>query len=171
MKTGRGGAEIRKRAGARVGTDLKDLYQEVIIDHNRRPRNFRKMEDATRTADGFNPLCGDQISIYVKLSDNVIEDVAFHGVGCAISKASASLLTTALQGKSREEATALFKQVRAMLTDGPAGSVMPESMGKLAVLSGVWEFPMRIKCATLAWHTLMGALEATGERVTTEEET
>lgn len=154
-----------------MSTDLTDLYQEVIIDHNKRPRNFRKMEDATRTAEGFNPLCGDQISIYLKLSGDVIEDIAFHGVGCAISKASASLLTTALHGKSREEAVALFRNVRGMLTDGPSGSVAPESVGKLAVLSGVWEFPMRVKCATLAWHTLMGALEATGGPVTTEEET
>ena len=149
-------------------SDLADLYQEVIIDHGRRPRNFRQLEGATRTVEGVNPLCGDQLTLYVKLSNGSIEDIAFQGVGCAISQASASLMTTALKGKNQQEALALFGRVHAMLTEGPNGEVPPEELGKLAVLSGVWEFPMRVKCATLAWHTLRSALESTGERVSTE---
>jgi len=153
-----------------MSSDLRGLYQEVIIDHAKAPRNFRELEGATRTAEGVNPLCGDQLTLYVKLADGVIEDVAFQGVGCAISKASASLMTTALKGKKHEEALALFGHVHAMLTEGPNGEVPPEELGKLAVLSGVWEFPMRVKCATLAWHTLRSALESesTGDRVSTE---
>ncbi len=151
-------------------SDLGDLYQEVIIDHSRRPRNFGELEGATRTAEGFNPLCGDQLTLYVKLADGQIEDIAFQGVGCAIAQASASLMTTALKGKKEEEALALFGRVHALLTEGPNGEVPPEGLGKLAVLSGVWEFPMRVKCATLAWHTLRSALESesTVDRVSTE---
>jgi nitrogen fixation protein NifU and related proteins len=148
---------------------LADLYQEVIIDHSRRPRNFRELEGATRTAEGVNPLCGDQLTLYVKLADGRIADIAFQGTGCAISQASASLMTTELKGKKEEEALALFGRVHAMLTEGPNGDVHPEEeVGKLAVLSGVWEFPMRVKCATLAWHALRSALEADGARVSTE---
>ncbi len=147
--------------------DLGDLYQEVIIDHGRQPRNFRKLDGATQ-AEGFNPLCGDQLTLYVKLADGRIADIAFQGAGCAISQASASLMTTALKGKSEVEALALFGRVHAMLTEGLDGKVPPAELGKLAVLSGVWEFPMRVKCATLAWHTLRGALQAPGERVSTE---
>ena len=149
-------------------SDLADLYQEVIIDHGRRPRNFGELEGATGTAEGFNPLCGDQLSVHVKLADGRIADIAFQGAGCAISQASASLMTTALKGKSQDEALALFGRIHAMLTEGPNGNVGPEEVGKLAVLSGVWEFPMRVKCATLAWHTLRSALEADGARVSTE---
>jgi len=148
--------------------ELADLYQEVVIDHAKHPRNFRKVEGATRTAEGFNPLCGDQLTLYVRLEDGVIEDIGFQGSGCAISKASASLMTAALKGKKQEEALALFGRVHALLTDGPSGEVKPEDVGKLAALSGVWEFPMRVKCATLAWHTLRSALEAQGEQVATE---
>ena len=151
-----------------MNSDLRDLYQEVVIDHSRQPRNFRELEGATRTAEGVNPLCGDQLTLYVKLADGQIEDIAFQGAGCAISKASASLMTMALKGKKQEEAIALFGRVHAMLTEGPNGEVHPEELGKLAVLSGIWEFPMRVKCATLAWHTLRSALESTGERVSTE---
>lgn len=151
-----------------MSNELLDLYQEVIVDHSKRPRNFRKIEDATRTAEGFNPLCGDQLTLYVKLADGVIEDIAFQGDGCAISKASASLMTAALKGKKQEEALVLFRRVHALLTEGPNGEVKPEDVGKLAVLSGVWEFPVRVKCATLAWHTLRSALKATGGRVSTE---
>ena len=147
---------------------LLDLYQEVIVDHSKRPRNCRRIEDATRTAEGFNPLCGDHVTLYVKVADGVIADIAFQGDGCAISKASASLMTAALKGKKQEEALALFGRVHAMLTEGPNGEVKPEDVGKLAVLSGVWEFPRRVKCATLAWHTLRSALEAAGARVSTE---
>ena len=147
---------------------LAHLYQEVIIDHSRRPRNFRELEGATRTAEGFNPLCGDQLTLYVELADGRIADIAFQGSGCAISQASASLMTTELKGKTEEEALALFGRVHAMLAEGPSGDVHPEEVGKLAVLSGVWEFPMRVKCATLAWHALRSALEADGARVSTE---
>ena len=154
-----------------MNSELRDLYQEVVIDHSKRPRNFRKVEGATRTAEGFNPLCGDQLTLYVKLANGVIEDIAFQGAGCAISKASASLMTAALKGKKQEEALALFGRVHAMLTKGLNGEVKLEDVGKLAALSGVWEFPMRVKCASLAWHTLRSALEVdephTGDLVST----
>jgi len=151
-----------------MNSELRDLYQEVVIDRSKQPRNFRKLKGATRTAEGFNPLCGDQLTLYVKLADGVIEDIAFQGAGCAISKASASLMTAALKGKKQEEALALFGRVHVLLTEGPSGAVMPEEVGKLATLSGVWEFPMRVKCATLAWHTLRNALAAQGTRASTE---
>jgi len=152
-----------------MSSELRNLYQEVVIDHSKRPRNFRRLDDATRTAEGLNPLCGDKLTLSVKLSDGVIEDIAFQGAGCAISMASASLMTAALKGKTQEEALALFERVHILLTEGPSGAVLPEQcsaeasaaqLGKLAALSGVWEFPMRVKCATLAWHTLRNALEA-----------
>jgi nitrogen fixation NifU-like protein len=148
--------------------ELRDLYQDVVIDHGKRPRNFRTLEDATCTAEGFNPLCGDQLRIYLKLADGVIEDIAFQGAGCAISQASASLMTLAVKGKTPEEAQALFVRVHALLTEGPNARVTPAELGKLAVLSGVWEFPVRVKCATLAWHTLRSALEGGGSQVSTE---
>lgn len=153
-----------------MSSDLQGLYQEVVVDHGRHPRNFRELEGATRTAEGVNPLCGDELTLYVELVDGRIEDIAFQGVGCAISQASASLMTTALKGKNEDEALALFGRVHAMLTERPNGEVPPEELGKLAVLSGVWEFPMRVKCATLAWHTLRSALESesTADRVSTE---
>ena len=151
-------------------SDLADLYQEVIIDHGRRPRNFRELEGATRTVEGVNPLCGDQLTLYVMLADGRIADVAFQGTGCAISQASASLMTAALKGKTQDEALALFGRVHAMLTEGPNGEAGPPELGKLAVLSGVWEFPTRVKCATLAWNALRSALESesTVDRVSTE---
>ena len=148
--------------------DLADLYQEVIIDHGRRPRNFRELERATRTAEGVNPLCGDQLTLYVKLADGHIADIAFQGSGCAISQASASLMTAALKGKTEQEALALFGRVHTMLTEGPDREAGVAELGKLAVLCGVWEFPMRVKCATLAWHTLRSALEPDGARISTE---
>ena len=151
-----------------MSSELRDLYQEVVIDHSKQPRNFRKLEDATGTAEGFNPLCGDHLRVYVKLAGGVIEDIAFQGDGCAISKASASLMTSSLKGKKEKEALALFGHVHTLLTDGPNGEVKPEDVGKLAVLSGVWEFPTRVKCATLAWHTLRSALEGKDERVLKE---
>jgi len=151
-----------------VSGDLADLYQEVIIDHGRRPRNFRELEGATRTAEGVNPLCGDQLTLYVKLADGHIADIAFQGTGCAISQASASLMTAALKGKTEQEALALFGRVHTMLTEGPDREAGVAELGKLAVLSGVWEFPMRVKCATLAWHTLRSALEPDGARISTE---
>jgi len=151
-----------------VSSELRDLYQEVIIDHSRKPRNFGKPEGANRNAEGVNPLCGDQITLYLKLSGDVIEDIGFQGAGCAISKASASLMTAALKKKTKAEAEALFEQVHSMISEGPKSKVDPEALGKLAVLSGVWEFPARVKCATLAWHTLRSALDGAGAPVSTE---
>ena len=134
-----------------------ELYQDVILDHNRRPRNFGAMAGANRTAEGNNPLCGDRLTLYLELDGDRIENVSFEGAGCAISTASASLMTEALAGKTTAEARALFEQFHEMLTAGDPGN--PETLGKLAVFSGVREFPMRVKCATLAWHTLKAALD------------
>ncbi|HPR08675.1 MAG TPA: SUF system NifU family Fe-S cluster assembly protein [Denitromonas sp.] len=134
--------------------NLRELYQEVIFDHNRQPRNFHEMPEADHHADGHNPLCGDQLTVYLRINNDVIEDVSFVGHGCAISTASASLMTEAVKGKTVAEVEALFKDFHALLTDTP-----PErDFGKLAVLTGVREFPARVKCATLAWHTLHNAL-------------
>ncbi len=137
-----------------MSSDLTDLYQQVIIDHSRHPQNFGRLGDATRTVEGVNPLCGDQVTLYVKVLDDRIADISFEGVGCAISMASASLMTTALKGKRRDEALALFGPVRAMLTESPGDEIALPELGKLAALSGVSAFPMRVKCATLVWHTL-----------------
>ena len=137
-------------------SELTDLYQEVILDHNRRPRNFRAMEAASRTQEGYNPLCGDRLTLYVKLDGDRIGDVSFQGTGCAISKASASLMTDAVKGKTVKEARAIFERFHEMVTSPPEAAV-PE-MGKLAVLAGVREFPTRVKCASLAWHTLKAAV-------------
>ena len=136
--------------------DLNDLYRDVIVDHNRSPRNFRKMDDATRTAEGYNPLCGDKLTLYLKLDDDRISDVAFQGNGCAISVASASLMTEALRGKSREEAESMFRKFHDMVT-GHGGDDDPE-LGKLSVLAGVRQYPSRVKCASLCWHTVNAAL-------------
>ena len=138
-------------------SDLNDLYQEVILDHNKRPRNFRSIEGASHHADGYNPLCGDKLSLTVKVDGDQIADVAFLGSGCAISKASASIMTDTLKGKSLAEARALFERFHRMITTPPDQPV--EDMGKLSVLAGVREFPVRVKCASLAWHTLKAALE------------
>ena len=153
-----------------MSSDLRGLYQEVVVDHGRHPRNFRELDDATRTAEGVNLLCGDQLTLYVKLADGHIADIAFQGFGCAISQASASLMTAALKGKTEQEALALFGRVHTMLSEGPDREAGVAELGKLAVLSGVWEFPTRVKCAVLAWHTLRSALESesTGDRVSTE---
>ncbi len=139
-------------------SDLKDLYRDVIVDHNRSPRNFRKIPDASRVQEGFNPLCGDKLTVYLKLDGEKISDLSFEGSGCAISVASASLMTERLKGKTRVEALKLFEEIHALLTSG-AGSEDTESLGKLAALSGVREFPSRVKCASLCWHTLKGALD------------
>jgi nitrogen fixation NifU-like protein len=146
--------------------DLRDLYQEVILDHNRRPRNFGPLPAANRQAEGHNPLCGDRVTVYLDLVDGRLQDVAFQGSGCAISTASASLMTEALKGLTLEEARGLFKGFHDLVTLGAAeGS--PE-LGKLAVFTGVREYPMRVKCATLAWHALMAALDAQDLPVSTE---
>jgi nitrogen fixation NifU-like protein len=147
-------------------SDLRELYQQVILDHNRRPRNFRVLPAANRTAEGFNPLCGDQLTLYLTVEDDVIKDAAFQGTGCAISKASASMLTSTVVGKTVAEAEALFHRFHTMLTgeDNGHGS----DLGKLAVFAGVREFPSRVKCATLAWHTLQAALSGAEAPVSTE---
>ena len=139
--------------------DLEDLYQEVVMDHNRRPRNFKKLENAQRTAEGFNPLCGDQISLYVNVDDDgVIEDIGFEGAGCAISKATASMMTEAIKGKNVDKAEEIFEAFRHMLTRKPEEDYDYELLGDLEILQGVSQFPTRIKCATLSWHTLNSAL-------------
>jgi nitrogen fixation NifU-like protein len=149
-------------------SELRELYQEVILDHNRRPRNFHALPDANRRAEGFNPLCGDRLTLFLKVEDEVIRDAAFQGSGCAISKASASLLTDAVKGRTVSEAAALFERFHRMVTSAPDSVEDFSDLGKLAVLAGVREFPVRVKCASLAWHTLKAALEAKAETVSTE---
>jgi nitrogen fixation NifU-like protein len=149
-------------------TDLSDLYQQIIVDHNRAPRNFKKLAHPTRDAEGANPLCGDQIKLEVELAGDRIADIGFQGSGCAISQASASLLTGAVQGKSTADAQELFRQVHAMLTSPPGTPVDTAKLGKLAALAGVRQFPVRVKCASLPWHTLRAALQSTAEPVSTE---
>lgn len=148
--------------------DLSDLYQQIIVEHNRAPRNFKQLAHPTRRAEGANPLCGDQISLEVELDGDRIADVGFQGSGCAISQASASLLTGAVQGKTKAEAEALFREVHAMLTSGPGVPVDTAKLGKVAALGGVRQFPVRVKCASLPWHTLRAALAAAAEPVSTE---
>jgi nitrogen fixation NifU-like protein len=143
---------------------LADLYQEVILDHSKKPRNFHHMADATRNVEGYNPLCGDKLKLFVKMDGDKVEDISFVGAGCAISTASASLMTELVKGKSREEAVAMMERFHDLLTtEKPQGN-----LGKLAVFSGVREFPARVKCATLAWHTLKSALTGENEVVSTE---
>lgn len=149
-------------------TDIRDLYQEVVLDHSRSPRNFRKLEGADRSAEGYNPLCGDQYTVFLTLEEDVVKDVAFQGTGCAISKASASVMTTCLKGKSRAEIERLFERFHHLLTDEGGGVGAGEDLGKLAVFSGVREYPIRVKCATLAWHTLKAALQGEREVISTE---
>ena len=150
-------------------SDLVDLYQEMVLDHNNRPRNFHKLDDASNTADGYNPLCGDQISVYLKVEDGVIADVGFQGVGCAISKSSASMMTQSVKGKTVQEAEALFEEFHAMVTRDPGTEYKASGLGELEVLSGVCAFPNRVKCASLAWHTLTASLhDSQGGHATTE---
>jgi len=148
-----------------MSMDLRELYQEIIIDHNRNPRNHHSIENATAQANGFNPLCGDKLTVYLQLEDDVIQDISFVGCGCAISQASASLMTEALKGKSEAEAKDLYHQFHQMLTQDDSE---PVSLDKLAVLAGVKAFPSRVKCATLAWHTFDAALTKDKETVSTE---
>ncbi len=148
-------------------SDLRALYQEVILDHSKRPRNFRAIEGASQHAEGYNPLCGDKVTIYLKLQDDRINDISFKGSGCAISTASASILTESVKGKTSAEAEALFERFHELVT-GKEGNGKGPQLGKLAVFSGVFEFPARVKCATLAWHTLRSALSGS-EAVTSTE--
>ena len=146
-------------------SELSDLYQEVILDHNRRPRNFHAIAGASHTAEGYNPLCGDRLTLYLQVTGDTITDLSFEGAGCAISKASASMMTDALKGRTVAEADALFARFHQMVTTPPDQPV--EDMGKLSSLAGVREFPVRVKCASLAWHTLKAAM-AQKPRVSTE---
>jgi nitrogen fixation NifU-like protein len=147
-------------------SDLRDLYQEVILDHSKRPRNFRVPEDRTAEAKGHNPLCGDRVTVYLKLVDGQVADVAFQGDGCAISKASASLMTEAVRGRSAAEARRLFALFHEVCTTG--ADVADEELDKLAVFAGVRDYPVRVKCATLPWHTLVAALDGAADPVKTE---
>jgi nitrogen fixation protein NifU and related proteins len=147
-------------------SDLRELYQQLILDHSKKPRNFMKPEGANRTAEGYNPLCGDIVTVYLQLEDDVIRKIGFQGSGCAISKASASMMTDSVKGKTTGEAQTIFERFHALVTGD--GTRDPSDLGKLAVFSGVREFPVRVKCATLAWHTMRAALEGKAETVSTE---
>lgn len=148
-------------------SDLRELYQQVILDHNRNPRNFHEMPDATRRVEGYNPLCGDHYTIFVRVDGDTIRDVSFIGNGCAISKASASVMSSTVKGKSKAEAESLFETFHRLVT-GDVSGLSAADLGRLAAFSGVSEFPARVKCATLAWHTLRNAIEGGDEKVTTE---
>ncbi len=149
-------------------SDFRELYQQLIIDHGRQPRNFGKLDDANHIKEGYNPLCGDQLTLYVKESNGVIESIMFEGHGCAISKASASLLTEALKGKTVAEAEVLFHHFHQLVTEGSDDTALKAHLGKLIVLAGVAEYPARVKCATLAWHTFHAAIHDTKQPVSTE---
>lgn len=148
--------------------DLRDLYQETILDHSKRPHNYREIADASAKAVGHNPLCGDRVTVFLQIDGGTISDVAFVGQGCAISKASASLMTDAVKGKTAANAHELFEKFHKMVTGRPGDPVDSKALGKLAVLSGVCEFPVRVKCASLAWHTLQAAIERKPETVRLE---
>ena len=152
-----------------MNNEFRELYQEIILDHNRSPRNFRKMEDATHVLDGRNPLCGDHYKIYLKVKNNCIEDVSFEGSGCAISKASASVMSTMVKGKTIEEADEYFEIFHKIVTGEVNMEDYLERIGKLAAFGGVSEFPVRVKCASLAWHTLNSAIHGKNESVSTED--
>ena len=147
---------------------LRELYQQVILDHNKSPRNFRAMDDATRFVEGFNPLCGDHYTVFLKMAGEKIEDVSFTGAGCAISKASASVMSSMVKGKTKTEAESLFAEFHALVTGGGHDDDALERLGKLAAFAGVSEFPARVKCASLAWHTLHAALAGEAAKVSTE---
>jgi len=149
-------------------SDLRDLYQEVILDHTKRPRNFHKLEKANHKADGYNPLCGDKITVYLELEGDVLRNISFQGSGCAISTASASMMTESLKGKTTAEPQALFECFHDLVTGKPASQSNTPDIGKLAVFTGVREFPVRVKCASLAWHTLRAALDNRQGAVSTE---
>jgi nitrogen fixation protein NifU and related proteins len=148
-------------------SELSELYQQVILDHNKKPRNFHKLENANRRAEGFNPLCGDQLSVYLHVEDNQVQDVSFEGSGCAISKASASMMTQAVKGKTKAEAENLFHEFHRMAMGELDEESEPNHLGKLTIFAGVRDYPARVKCATLSWHTMRAALE--GEDTATTE--
>jgi nitrogen fixation NifU-like protein len=151
-----------------MDAELKELYQQVILDHNKSPRNFREIENATQQAEGYNPLCGDRLDVYLIIEDGIVKDVSFKGEGCAISKASASVMTSLLKGKKIEEAEKMFEKFHDLVTGKLGDDVDLDEFGKLAVFAGVQEFPVRVKCASLAWHTMMNALQNKDKKVTTE---
>ena len=148
-------------------SELSELYQQVILDHNKKPRNFRKLENANHTAEGYNPLCGDHLTIYLDLENDLVKDVGFEGSGCAISKAAASMMTQAVKGKSKEQAEHLFNEFHQMVTGELNEETEENDLGNLRIFAGVREFPVRVKCATLPWHTLHAAL-AKQDQVSTE---
>lgn len=149
-------------------SDLRDLYQQVILDHQKKPRNFRVLEASNRDAEGYNPLCGDKLHLYLKMENGVIKEVGFQGTGCAISTASASMMTESIKGKTPVEAEAIFKKFQELVTGNSHQATPAPELGKLEVFSGVREFPVRVKCATLPWHTLRAALEGDEKTVSTE---
>jgi nitrogen fixation protein NifU and related proteins len=152
-----------------IDSELRELYQQVILDHNKSPRNFRKIEDANKTKEGYNPLCGDRINIYLTIENDLIKDISFQGSGCAISKASASLMSSIIKGKTIKEAEELFDKFHSLITGKLNDDFDLDELGKLAVFAGVREFPVRVKCASLAWHTMMSAVkEDENKTVTTE---
>jgi nitrogen fixation protein NifU and related proteins len=148
-------------------SELSELYQQVILDHNKKPRNFHKLESANRSAEGYNPLCGDQLHVYLQLEDDTVKDISFEGSGCAISKASASMMTQSIKGKSRHEAETLFEEFHGMVMGEFDEESSPNNLGRLTIFSGVRDFPARIKCASLSWHTMRAALD--GEPTVTTE--
>ena len=148
-------------------SELSELYQQVILDHNKKPRNFRKLESANHSAEGYNPLCGDHLTVYLKLEDNAVKEVTFEGSGCAISKAAASMMTQAVKGKSKQDAEGLFSEFHRMVTGEEYESSASDRLGNLKIFEGVREFPVRVKCATLPWHTMHAALN-NKELVSTE---
>ena len=149
-------------------SDLRDLYQEVILDHTKKPRNFHRLESATNSAKGHNPLCGDRLTVYLRMENGIVQDISFEGSGCAISTASASMMTESLKGKSKADVEALFQRFHELVTGKSELAQEAPELGKLAVFSGVREFPVRVKCATLCWHTLRAALESQDGAVSTE---
>jgi nitrogen fixation protein NifU and related proteins len=152
-----------------MSSSLRELYQEVILDHNRRPRNYRDMADASGRAEGHNPLCGDRVTVFVRREGDLLADVSFQGSGCAISRAAASLMTERVKGEQLPDVVALFEVFQAMVTSAPDAPVDDGTLGKLEVFAGVREYPSRVKCATLAWHALLAAVEHRPEVVTTEQ--
>ncbi|MSQ26012.1 MAG: SUF system NifU family Fe-S cluster assembly protein [Dehalococcoidia bacterium] len=149
-------------------SELRELYQEMVLDHNSRPRNFKKLEGATHQSEGYNPLCGDRITLYLKMRGDLIEDLGFQGTGCAISRASASMMTQSIKGKTIEQAEEIFGAFHKMVTRDVGEPYDSDDLGDLEVLSGVAEFPARVKCASLSWHTLNAALEGKAQKISTE---
>lgn len=150
-----------------INSELRELYQQVILDHNKSPRNFKKLESANRTAEGYNPLCGDKVDIFLDVEEDIVKDISFQGSGCAISKASASLMSTVVKGKSIDDAKKIFEKFHDLIT-GKLNEDESIELGKLTVLAGVKEFPLRVKCASLAWHTMLTALKNEDKTVSTE---